>query len=49
MQYFVLDTGRAIQFLEVGEGVGVYFFLKDMCDIVFELFDTKIKQLKCDF
>ena len=32
--------------LRVGvRGLWVYFFLEDLCDIVFGLFDTKIKQL----
>ena len=48
MQYFTHDTLKQISSKKwevVGEvGVNI-FFLEDICDIVFGLFETKIKQL----
>ena len=48
MQYFTHDTLKQFSFKKwevVGEvGVNI-FFLEDICDIVFGLFETKIKQL----
>ena len=37
------SSNSVLRSMAVG-GVGVYFFLEDICDIVFGLFDTKIKQ-----
>ena len=46
MQYFRHDTLKQFSSLkwEGGGGAGVYLFLEEICDIVFGLFDTKIKQ-----
>ena len=50
MQYFRHDTLKQFSSLKWGGGGGgrggvvCIFFLEEICDIVFGLFDTKIKQ-----